>query len=140
MGGYVGIFGGITGRMGFIKGTDGGWIGGGYIMLPTPYGIVGGGLKIGGTSEVGIGCTGCIKACGLLSIGGGGRNDRGNGSPGGGRGVRVGCFDGTASDGVVVTGAGVAASFSDNTVKFGSVIQDGSVSPRPRPAIAYEND
>jgi len=54
LGGNVGIFGGMMGCMGFIKGTDGGFIGGGYIMLLTPYGMMGGGLKIGGANEGGI--------------------------------------------------------------------------------------
>jgi hypothetical protein len=44
----------MMGCMGFIKGTDGGFIGGGYIMLLTPYGMMGGGLKIGGANEGGI--------------------------------------------------------------------------------------
>lgn len=54
LGGNVGIFGGMTGCTGFIKGIDGGFVGGGYIILPTPYGMPGGGLKIGGTNEGGI--------------------------------------------------------------------------------------
>lgn len=53
VGALGGIFGGIAGCMGFIKGTESGFIGGGYIMLPIPYGMTGGGLKIGGTNEGG---------------------------------------------------------------------------------------
>lgn len=71
-----------------------------------------------------------------MSIGGGGRR---NGlGKGGGRGV--GCFTGTTSTTevvVVVTGAGVA-SFSGSTAEFGSVIHDGRVNPRPRPAITND--
>jgi len=71
---------------------------------------------------------------GLLKNGGGGRNCRGKGSPGGGRGVGCCLTTGTVST-FVVTGGGVV-SFSGKTVEFGSVIHDGRVNPRPRPAIS----